>query len=374
MQRGLSVSGILIVLTIKFLLLIIPHSFYACTVFCIENGGSPVVGKNDDWHYTEGMIVVNKRNQTKTALTDWGESTNNLARWTSKYGSVTFVNSCREVAFSGMNEAGLTISKLALDQTKYPEPDSRPGISPGQYLQYILDNYKAIDEIIKSDKLIRLRPSQRGSHFFVVDNSGESLSIEFLNGKTVFHYRETMPVKVMANDPYEQYINFYKGWIKHDHKHEHNYESSMNRFIRAAAMVTKMTNYQFTNTADAIKYAFNVLDSARQDQSNNPTRFEIVYDIKNRMIYFKSYRNMKLRYFSFDGFNYSSKSASKVLDLNADLEGDVTSKFINYTTQINEDLLKKSWEDEGRNNINLLALNQISHYPETFTEGAQEKP
>jgi choloylglycine hydrolase len=369
MKRSFGFPGMLIVLAIQLLFLFIPHFCSACTAFCIENGDSPIIGKNQDWHFGEGMIVVNKRNQTKTAFTFPGESTYNLATWTSKYGSITFVQYGRESAFSGMNEAGLTVSILALDQTEYPKYDSRPSIGKSQYIQFILDNYKTIDEIIQSDRIIRLRNDQSRSHFFVVDSSGASLSIEFLNGKTVFHYGKTMPVEVMANDPYEQCINSYKDWFKLQGQ---PYESSMNRFARAVSMVTKATNLQFVNSADAVKYAFNILDSVRQNHSSTPTKFQIVYDPKERMIYFKSYRNTKLRYFSIDGFDYSSQSVSKVLDLNADLKGDVTSDFIDYTTEINEALIKKAWEElSGGGNIDLPALTQMSHYPETFQKGSQ---
>lgn len=55
----------------------------ACTVFCLEADGGLVVGRSYDWGFG-GMVVVNKRNQTKTALVYWGESRKNLARWTSK--------------------------------------------------------------------------------------------------------------------------------------------------------------------------------------------------------------------------------------------------------------------------------------------------
>ena len=354
-----------IIISSIFLLLFqfIPHFSYACSVFCIQDKDSPIIGRNYDWYFGEGMVIINKRNQTKTALIELGENKKNLAHWTSKYGSVTFVQYGREIAFSGINETGLSVQELELVNTQYPAPDSRATVSFDQYVQFILDNYSSIDEIIESDKFIRVRsfPNCSKIHFFIVDNSGKSLIIEFLNGKTVFHYGETIPIKVLANDTYDNNINYLNSLIKNDY----NYASSLNRFARAASMVTK---YKSVTSIDPIKYAFNILDSVRQDS----TKFQIVFDIKKHMIYFKSYRNIKLRYFSFDNFDYTTKSVSKVLDLNSELEGNVSSEFIDYTTQINEALIKKSWIVSGSNFdwpnsiIQKAALKMISHYPETF--------
>ena len=79
----------------------------ACSVFYIDRDDKLVVGRSYDWGFGEGMVVVNKRHQLKTAFRYWNESSSGLAQWTSKYGSITFVQYGREIAFDGMNEAGL---------------------------------------------------------------------------------------------------------------------------------------------------------------------------------------------------------------------------------------------------------------------------
>ncbi len=357
------------VLTILFLFLVGPNFCHTCTVFCLENADNLIVGRNYDWNFGGGMLVINKKDQVKTAFAYSGEgkSTNNLARWTSKYGSITFGYG-REIAFSGINEAGLTVDVLWLDQTQYSGNDSRPSVSVDQFAQFILDNYKNVDEIAKSDKLIRIRPSITGItkvHFFAVDSSGSSLAIEFLNGKTVFHCKNTMPVKVMANDAYEQSLLHLKKWLSgklmggDGGMGMKNYVPSLTRFDTAASMVS---NCQNANTADIVKYAFTVLDSVQQ---GDHTKFKIVFDIKNRTIYFKSLQNPKLRYFRFDSFDFSNRSNSKMLDLNSNLEGDVTSKFMEYSTITNESLFNAALEDLGYTNI--VLLHQFSQYLDTLS-------
>ena len=60
---------------------------------------------------------------------------------------MTFVQYRRDIAFYDMNE------------TQYPAVDARSSLSVDQYVQYILDNFKSVDEISASDQLIRLRPT-----------------------------------------------------------------------------------------------------------------------------------------------------------------------------------------------------------------------
>lgn len=343
---------ILIILIVLLMNLVFIHSTQACTVFCIDKGESLVVGRNQDWNFGEGMLVVNKRNQTKTAFRYSNESKDHLARWTSKYGSISFVQYGREIDFGGMNEAGLVVNVLWLEETKYPMADARPSLSINQFDQYILDNFQSVDEVLAGIRDIRLRPNGiTYSHWFVTDRMGQSLVIEYLEGKMVIHAKKTMPVKVLTNDNYELSLKLKMSFPEDT--------SSEGRFTNAASLVSK---YKPGNKVSAVQYAFNILNTVRQGSS---TKFQVVFDGHNRMIYFKSLGNSEVRYFRFNGFDFSPGTPSKVLDLNAKLSGDVTAKFVNYSTAINEDLIKRAWENMGLK-FSPSDLKLISHYPETF--------
>jgi penicillin V acylase-like amidase (Ntn superfamily) len=154
---------------------------YACTTFSIDKSNRATVGRSYDYEFEEGLLFVNKRDQIKTAYAYLGESTGSLATWKSKYGSITFNQYGRDIALSGTNEAGLVVSLLSLDGTQYPYFDARPSIDAGQYVQYLLDNFGTVEETIASDSSIRVRPSPGNNsrlHFFVVDDSGESATID----------------------------------------------------------------------------------------------------------------------------------------------------------------------------------------------------
>jgi penicillin V acylase-like amidase (Ntn superfamily) len=331
----------------------------ACSVFCIDRDNQLLVGRSYDWGFGEGMVVINKRHQLKTAFRYWSESQSGLAQWTSKYGSITFVQYGRENAFDGMNEAGLTVHELWLEQSRYPSPDARPSMSVDQFVQYILDNYSRVEEITETDALIRLRPTDNDFthiHFVAFDSKGDSISIDVLNGKMVYHLKETMPVKAVTNDTYEESLAYFN----QGRAPSSGDNSSLARFYRVADMAAQ---YDSKLHGDPALYAFQILDAVK---AGTWTKFQTVFDIQKRRIYLKSLANPALRYFDFDRFDFSCATSSKALDVNAQLSGDVTQAFTDYTTARNEALIRAAWINLGNTSIYQPALQLMSRYPETF--------
>ena len=63
---------------------------HPCTSFSFDNNGQIVIEKNYDWSIGEGLIIVNKRGVKKIAEQHRNLKSDKPARWTSKFGSVTF--------------------------------------------------------------------------------------------------------------------------------------------------------------------------------------------------------------------------------------------------------------------------------------------
>src|SRR5512144_123030 len=141
----------------------------ACTTFCYADGGTLVFGRNYDWHIGDGMVVVNTRNVLKRALVDPYP-----ARWTSKYGSVTFNQYGREFPNGGMNEKGLVVEMLWLDQAEYPAGDGRGALPTLQWIQYQLDNSATVKDVLLTDRLVRIAYNGVAKiHFLVADATGD---------------------------------------------------------------------------------------------------------------------------------------------------------------------------------------------------------
>ncbi len=181
---------------------VVPAAAQACTSFCLDNGNHCVFGMNQDNRIDAGLLFVNKRNVLKTA---WDPSTSGeYARWTSKYGSVTIVHGGYQMAWAGMNEAGLMISTMALGETQNPAPDERPPIGSSFWAQYQLDNHITVQEVITSDAQVRIADTV--DHYLVCDSKGDCATIEFLEGKMVVHSGEALPVKALANSSYQESV------------------------------------------------------------------------------------------------------------------------------------------------------------------------
>jgi len=333
---------------------LLPIQGLPCTAFMIGNNGALIVGKNYDWYEATGLVIVNKRNVEKKGVLKITDPNEPILKWTSKFGSVTFNNVSREMAFGGMNEAGLVIESLGVpfDKNAAPTPDARPMIYPLQWAQYHLDNFSTVGEVINSDSLMRMPPptdntqGQMGFHFFVCDKTGNCASIEFINGKTVYHTGETMPVKVLTNKTYDESIEYSRQYF--------GYGGILPPILSKILMVkdgaspTMNSLPRFVWTAhllrvrnDPVNGAFRILSGATQPKGSvAPTLWSIVYDIPNRTIHFKTQKNDKLRYVNLASFDFSCTTPVKVLDVNADLSGDVSNSFIDYTNEMNRDLFK----------------------------------
>lgn len=279
------------------------------------------------------MVIVNKRGVTKTAMPGRQGIPNPLT-WTSKYGSVTFNQYGRELPMGGMNEVGLVVEIMMLNETQYPSPDSRPAVGSLQWIQYQLDSFRTVEEVIASDLQMRIRQSGGpGVHFLVCDRSGDCASIEFLGGKLVYHAKEKMPVKTLTNSTYAKSIGFWK----EDKLPAYDVSRSVERFIRAANMVN---SYDPKTSKTSIDYAFGILKDVSQGSS---TKWSIVYDISGLRVYFRTFENQKIRYFDLRSFDFSCATPVKILDVNADLSGEITEHFVDYTYQVNRDLIENAF-------------------------------
>ncbi|HXT50452.1 MAG TPA: hypothetical protein VN811_05385, partial [Thermoanaerobaculia bacterium] len=95
----------------------------ACTTFVLRDGGMVLFGKNYDWSLGDGLLVVNPRGLVRTAIVGPGVR---AATWTARFGSVTFNQYGVASPSGGINEAGLAIELMWLDEARYPDADQRP--------------------------------------------------------------------------------------------------------------------------------------------------------------------------------------------------------------------------------------------------------
>jgi choloylglycine hydrolase len=280
---------------VAVLLVAVATAADACTTFCTRG----LFGRNYDFEIGYGLVMVNKRGVRKTAQTD------SPATWTSRHGSVTFNQFGRDNATGGMNEKGLVVELMWLDGTRYPEADARSEIGNLEWIQYQLDTASNVAEVIASDAKVRISARNATLHFLVADPSGDDAAIEFLGGKMVVH----RDANVLANDPYTASVAMMK-------------RGALDRFARASDGLSGAT------TVDGV---FALLDEVAQPH----TQWSIVYDMRDRSIYWRTKQNRLRRGLSLTSFDFSCTTPVQV----ADIDG---GSFKDYTRERNAALVRRS--------------------------------
>ena len=302
----------------------------ACLTFCLQHDDEVVFGRNFDWPVDTGALIVNRRHVQKTAFVPPPEQP---VTWVSKYGSVTFNQFSKEVPIGGMNEEGLVIESM-VSRTEQPAADTRKAINELQWIQYQLDTCKSVGEVIESARGIRIARFAVGLHYFVSDRSGKGAAIEFLNGKMVHRSAERLPAKVLANTSYDEALLTLGGGEGTGAKGAPFRPRGDTRFQRAAGMIAEYDGRQ-----PAVAFAFRTLDAVSQ---RDFTKWQVVYDITQRRIYFRTLRDHGIRIVELANFDFGRLNDTLMLDVNSGGPGSVGDRFQVYTETLNDALINAS--------------------------------
>lgn len=248
------------ILTITALMIsyVISSGAYACTVFSLCHGSQCVYGQNLDWRDPlPGFVLVNKRGVRKAVLPWKGmwpaDGIWKEVEWVSCYGSVTFTCYGRDFIEGGMNEEGLVVDETSLT-ARYPATDEPPGISCAQWMQYQLDNFATVQEVLAH--LNDLRPDGEGWHYLVFDRNGNSAVIEYLEGTPRVYSGDSLQFPILTNTSYAQALTH----IPMDKSFGGDIDiasgkDSYGRFVKVAGL---LRNYDPTVHGTAVAYALHI--------------------------------------------------------------------------------------------------------------------
>lgn len=337
--------------TLAIVIIIYSHLsiLHACTTFFINKNGQMVYGRNYDWVTDAGMICTNLKGLSKTSMqTENGETIS----WISQFGSITFNQYGKEFPTGGMNEKGLVVDLMWLDETKYPTADNRPAVGVLQWIQYQLDNCSTIEEIIATDK--KLRISATGTtplHYLVADANGKAAAIEFLNGRMIVHKGSDLSFPVLTNNTYDESVKSVKNSSS-------NGNNSLERFGEACKMIQQLNAGNTYNPLN--DYAFDILGKVSQGDF---TKWSIVYDITNKTIQFRTNRFKQIKTVSFSAFDFNCTATSKVWDMNQTANGNINTLFVNFNSDINKRIVETAAkESEDRVSISEQSQERLWQY------------
>jgi len=329
-----------------------------CTAFVLDNSGHTVFGANFDHNLTdEGLVFINKRGVVKTSI--HAGTTGRYARWTVRYASISFNLVGYQYAWGGMNERGLSMSTMSLDETRQPSEDERPPLDSGEWVQYILDTCATVADVIATASKVRIFTVD---HYLVADRDGNAVVIEFLDGRMVSHIAPDLPVAALTNNVYEESCATWEALRRHGNYAGQN--SSPHRFCLAA---DRVDGFRPTTDARAVDYAFDTLDEVRgQRFSIHSTNWSLVFDTENLRAYFRTIRKRRIRWVDLKDFDLRCGAPVKMFDIHDGRSGDVADDFFDFDSDLNRNHLERFlnvWGVDLSDRDVTWILNHIDGFP-----------
>ena len=299
----------------------------ACTTFCVRTGNQVLFGRNYDFEFGRGLVVMNPARLEKTGFEPGGPA------WVARHASLTFNQFGRDFPMGGMNDAGLVVELMWHERAEYPSADARKPLGVLQWIQYQLDTAASVDDVLRSDRSVRVQGSVP-LHYLVADASGRVATIEFISGVLRAETGAGLPVSVLANDTYADDVAF---WQNQKGRRASG-SGSPARFARAADAVRA---FETAAGPDPVSRAFAILD----DVAQRNTRWSIVYDQVNRVVRFRTDTNRQVRRIALESGGQDCARGAEVLDANAQWQGDVRARFEAYTEARNRALVEASYRE-----------------------------
>lgn len=319
-----------------------------CTTVAFAKSAECLVAKSYDWHQAHGAVVINPKGLHKTALRFW--PADRPQTWIADHASATFVQHGREFPLGGMNDAGLVVEVMWLDENRPTPLDKRRTVNELQWIQYQLDRFSTVEEVLRNadpanPDSVRISRIYARVHYLACDATGACAAFEDIagpsgKGQTV---RTVAAPGVLTNETYAamsarlgQYVGFGgQSAIPGD-------QSSLSRFVRAAAWAHALDPAKI---ADPVGYAFQALQSVG---GTTYSKFHIVYEPKLGRVHFRTLGYRALKTFKLGDFETqcsASEERSRMIDVNQTVGGEVGSKFGVYSEAANRGLVAEALKD-----------------------------
>jgi len=323
-----------------FVFFFYPLRITACTTFVLKTADTVLLAKNLDWPIGDGIIVTNKKGAVKSAF-----SLNDSSfQWQARYSSITFNQFGKEFPLGGINEMGLVIEEMNYVLSEFPRTGQK-NLNEFQWIQYNLDNYASVAEVINNIDTVSIVPLFAKLHYMLCDRQGNVAIIEFLQGKVVCYKDKEVVVPVLTNNSYQNSIKYLRNHKGFGGSRVVTYgPESPERFVRAATLLQKA---QGNPEKQPHSKAFSILQSVEQQD----TQWSIVYDISNAAIYFKTRHIPNEQKIVLSDFDYGNRNEVFVLP-EKDMENQ-TLKFEDYQPQVSYNQIQSVLEK-------LVALEEYS--------------
>ena len=331
---------------------------YSCSTFLLNGCEDKFMAKSYDWDQLHANVLINPRNLAKQSLVI--TPGDQPAQWISQYGSLTFNQHGRELPLGGINEAGLAIEIMWLDTSVYPAQDNRPVVNEAQWIQYQLDNFARVADVVAHADSLRVNPIVAQVHYLVCDKTGDCSTFEYIEGKLVIHH--PLKINALTNSTYDDSISFLR---KHDGfgglLPEPKGSSSLERFVRASNHSLDYGTCTFT--PESVAYAFQGLTRVASPTSI----FNIVYEVGGGRAHFRTRLASQIKTVDLSEFDLSCKNPDNLrsLDMNTVTGGEVSAQFKPFTLKDNLALVQLGFE-KFKDQVPAALVPKLAAYPWQF--------
>jgi choloylglycine hydrolase len=242
-------------------------SGYACSAIAADPNAEPLLAGNYDWKARGGIVFTSPRGQIKEALSLSKKA--KLAKWTSKYSSLTISQFGRDFPMQGINEAGLA-GMVLVGEAQYPNQGPLGVIQENLWLQYQLDQFGSVAEVVEHVSDFGIEKLSASLHWFMCDKTRDCAVIEFIQGEAVVHRGSELYIRAVTNTAYQKAIQTLSHWRQSERPMPQGYEST-HRFIRLA---------EASDIRDALRLAV-TLD---QVALSGYTAWQTIFDLESRSL------------------------------------------------------------------------------------------
>ena len=225
---------------------------------------------------------------------------------------------------------------LTMENTNYGEAnnlENRPALSNALWLQYVLDNFKTVEEVLASLEQYQIIESRIGEneiagHLAIQDKTGDSALIEFVNGVPVVYHCSGYNVMTNEGALLNQFLALPNYKPFGGERGIPGEVDATSRFVRAATYMQTLP--QPSNGTEAVNSLESVIRTTMvpHGAESKPTRWVATADLTNQIYYFKSTNNQGGIWVDLKKLKLNQANTVKTLDpTQGNLSGDVAKQF-----------------------------------------------
>ncbi len=294
----------------------------ACTAIARPYRHNWYSARTFDWSDGRIMAVLN-RSGTQHRARGLMHGVRPL-HWRSRYNSLTLDmdkhgRPNEAAVVDGMNQKGLSVAVLELDNTRYPSVGkSQPAIGSSQVAQYWLDRYATVGQVLAAAPSLAVTASiYQGQHVplhYVLDDAGgDHAVIEYLGGRLKVYHDRSCSLDDLTNTDYSSALQQWRQY-QHGMRHHHAISGygSMARFFKAAHFLHDAA--PLTEKKQVRLMWAGLMSVEEPLQSPWPTQWSVVRNNTTRQYCFRSRDSLQSRCYALTqvGFCQSANSFKRL--------------------------------------------------------------